>query len=45
MIMTLNLIIQALFTSLHVFTPAAVVLLMLSYYMWGDYIYDEIYSN
>ena len=48
MIMTMNLIIQALFTSFcigykpaNMFLPAAVVLLMLSYYMWGDVCYDD----
>lgn len=48
MIMTMNLIIQALFTSFcigykpaNMFLPVAVVLLALSTFMWGDMCYDD----
>lgn len=47
MILTLNLIIQALFTSFcmihkpaNIFLPMAVVLMFISYYLYGDMYYD-----
>lgn len=48
MIMTMNLIIQALFTSFCIgyrpanfLIPVGVVLLALSTFMWGDMCYDD----
>lgn len=50
MIMTMNLIIQTLFTSFcigykpaRVFLPAGIVMLAISYYMYGDLNYDGSY--
>lgn len=49
MIITLNLIWQAVFTSFcigykpaRVFLPAGIVMLAISYYMWGDLNYENV---